>query len=101
LSEAKHPLPLTIGTNLALFLHDYRSRRSGVSSGSEVERLDSPGVLSSTRRSNTFEGLLGAGPGPVGHLYQPGPLSILHLPRSGEELSGDSDIYVAGRFPSM
>jgi hypothetical protein len=35
------------------------------------------------------------------HLYQPGPLSILHLPLFGDELGGSGEIYVAGRFPSI
>jgi len=100
LSEAKHPLPLTIGTNLALYLHDYRSRRSITpSSGSDVERIDSfDAHFGSTIRSNSFEGLLRAEPSLVcADLHQPGPLSILH---SGNE-QGDGDIYVAGRFPSI
>jgi len=97
LSESKHPLPLTIGTNLALYLHDYRSRRSVTSS--YVERIDSfDAHFGSIKCSNSLEGLLRAEPSLLcAHLYQPGPLSILH---SGGE-QGDGDIYVAGRFPSM
>jgi len=34
-------------------------------------------------------------------LYQPGPLSILHLSSSGDDWDGNGDIYVAGRFPSI
>jgi hypothetical protein len=35
------------------------------------------------------------------HLHQPGPLSILHLPSSGDNWDGNGDIYVAGRFASI
>jgi hypothetical protein len=35
------------------------------------------------------------------HLHQPGPLSILHLPCSGNEWDSNGDIYVAGRFSNI
>lgn len=105
LSEAKHPVPLTVGTNLSLCLHDPRKRSSTVHNSSEVERFDSYdeqfGSLHN-QRSLSFRSLLSPAPSPdYAHLYQPGPLSILHLPSSGDEWDGNGDIYVAGRFPSI
>jgi hypothetical protein len=41
LSEAKHPVPLTVGTNLSLYLHDSRKRSSTSHGSSGEEKLDS------------------------------------------------------------
>ncbi|KAG4424171.1 hypothetical protein IFR04_002725 [Cadophora malorum] len=107
LSEAKHPVPLTVGTNLSLYLHDPRARRlSGpADAGSgRIESYDTQfGSLGSERsRSLDFRSLLNPEPSPLyAHLHHPGPLSILHLPSSGSEWDGNGDIYVAGRFPSI
>jgi hypothetical protein len=103
LSEAKHPTPLTVGTNLSLYLHDSRERRLSGTAGSD--RLDSYesgfGSLKSPK-SLDCRSLLDPEPSPIyAHLYHPGPLSILHLPSSGNEWDGNGDIYVAGRFPSI
>lgn len=102
LSEAKHPTPLTVGTNLSLYLHDSR-QRANVGSPSQIERLDSFKVTSgSTDKSFSFKSLLNPEPSSdYAHLYQPGPLSIVHLPSSGDDWNGNGDIYVAGRFPSI
>jgi hypothetical protein len=105
LSEAKNPVPLTVGTNLSLYLHDSRKRSSTAHNSSDVERLDSYDVHFGSLRtqgSRSFRSLLNPEPSPdYAHLYQPGPLSILHLPSSGDEWDGNGDIYVAGRFPSI
>ncbi|KAG0652005.1 hypothetical protein D0Z07_0925 [Hyphodiscus hymeniophilus] len=105
LSEAKHPVPLTVGTNLSLYLHDSRKRSSTAHISSDVERLDSYDVQFgslSNQGSRSFRSLLNPEPSPhYAHLYQPGPLSILHLLSSGSEWDGNGDIYVAGRFPSI
>jgi len=70
-----------------------------------VERLDSYDVQFGSlhnQGSLNFRSLLNPAPSPdYAHLYQPGPLSILHLPSSGDEWDGNGDIYVAGRFPSI
>ncbi|RAL59905.1 hypothetical protein DID88_000532 [Monilinia fructigena] len=102
LSEAKHPVPLTVGTNLSLYLHDSR-QRTNVGSLNHAEQLDSFSV--SSARANKpfgFKSLLNPEPSSeYAHLYQPGPLSIVHLPSSEDEWNGNGDIYVAGRFPSI
>ncbi|KAF7938983.1 uncharacterized protein EAE98_001319 [Botrytis deweyae] len=102
LSEAKHPTPLTVGTNLSLYLHDSR-QRTNVGSPSQAERLDSfSGTPGSASNHFSFKSLLDPEPSAeYAHLYQPGPLSIVHLPSAGSEWNGNGDIYVAGRFPSI
>ncbi|KAA8574964.1 hypothetical protein EYC84_004193 [Monilinia fructicola] len=45
LSEAKHPVPLTVGTNLSLYLHDSR-QRANVGPLNHAEQLDSFSVPS-------------------------------------------------------
>ncbi|KAF7902856.1 hypothetical protein EAF00_002758 [Botryotinia globosa] len=102
LSEAKHPTPLTVGTNLSLYLHDSR-QRTNVGSPSQAEQLDSfSGISGSASNHFSFKSLLDSEPSAeYAHLYQPGPLSIVHLPSAGSEWNGNGDIYVAGRFPSI
>ncbi|KAF7960699.1 hypothetical protein EAE96_000373 [Botrytis aclada] len=102
LSEAKHPTPLTVGTNLSLYLHDSR-QRANVGSPSRAEQLDSfSGISGSASNHFSFKSLLDPEPSAeYAHLYQPGPLSIVHLPSAGSEWNGNGDIYVAGRFPSI
>jgi hypothetical protein len=104
LSEARYPVPLTVGTNLSLYLHDPRARRNSGQTGIEFERIDSYdttfGSLRSTGLSD-FRRLLNPDPSPLfAHLHQ-GPLSILHLPSSGDNWDGNGEIYVAGRLPSI
>ncbi|PQE20253.1 F-box domain-containing protein [Rutstroemia sp. NJR-2017a BBW] len=102
LSEAKHPTPLTVGTNLSLFLHDPRQKKNAGSLDT-AERLDSfDGRFESTNNGFNFRNFFD--PKPINThavLYQPGPLSIVHLSTSGDEWNGNGDIYVAGRFPSI
>lgn len=105
LSEAKYHVPLTVGTNLALYLHDSRARgQLGQASGLS-ERLESYDTSFGSLKgasSRDFRSLLNPEPSPVyAHLSQPGPLSILHLPSSDNDWDGNGDIYVAGRFPSI
>ncbi|KAI9648125.1 hypothetical protein NHQ30_002757 [Ciborinia camelliae] len=102
LSEAKHPTPLTVGTNLSLYLHDSR-QKTNVGSPSQTERVDLVNVTPvSANQPFSFKSLLNPEPSPeYAHLYQPGPLSIVHVPNSGGEWNGNGDIYVAGRFPSI
>lgn len=105
LSAAKYPVPLTVGTNLCLYLHDPRARRNAGKAGSESERLDRYNAAFDSLRSSglgDFRTLLNPDPNPIyAHLHHPGPLSILHLPSSGDEWDGNGEIYVAGRFPSI
>jgi len=106
LSESKYPVPLTVGTNMSLYLHDSRARRNaGQTGNSGADRIDSYdstfGSLRSTGLSD-FRRLLNPDPSPLfAHLHHPGPLSILHLPSSRENWDGNGEIYVAGRFPSI
>ena len=105
LSEAKYPVPLTVGTNLALYLHDPRARgQLGQASGlsERVESYDTSFGSLKGARTRDFRSLLNPEPSPAyAHLSQPGPLSILHLPSSDNDWDGNGDIYVAGRFPSI
>ena len=66
------------------------------------ERLDSVSTKGPSRRaSQLYIGARKPEPSPVSTLFQAGPLSILHLPLFGDEMSGSGEIYVAGRFPSI
>lgn len=98
LSVAHHPVPLTVGTNLSIYLHDSRETRHY--SPSPPDQLDDVDGLV-TPRIRAITGLINQEHIPrYAHLYQPGPLSILHMPVS-EPWDGAGDIYVAGRFPSI
>lgn len=92
LSEARHPTPLTVGTNWTVHLHDTRK---------------SPSVHSSVRceliggsTTSTFSRLETGDFGGHVSLAQPGALSILHLP-AAREWDGNGDIWLAGRFTSF
>jgi hypothetical protein len=97
LSEARHPTPLTVGTNWTLHLHDTRKP---------------PSILDSSPGSSTKCELIAGNPSPSflrlqtgdfgGHvsLSQPGPLSILHLPTT-RDWDGNGEIWVGGRFTSF
>ncbi|KAH8679901.1 hypothetical protein BGZ60DRAFT_512698 [Tricladium varicosporioides] len=102
LSEVKHPLPITVGTNRSIYLHDTRNRGpGGQSSWDQSGNLDAYNLTFGSN-SRDFRGLLNPAPSPVySHLYHPGPLSILHMPSSGSDWDYNGDIYVAGRFPSI
>jgi hypothetical protein len=103
LSEAKHPTPMTIGTNLTLHMHD--PRKSSLSA-----RIDSTircELIGGTPRYDFPQGLTGGFQNLFGNtssdyvsLSQPGPLSILHLPED-REWDGNGSIWVAGRFTSL
>ncbi|KAF8865427.1 hypothetical protein BDZ45DRAFT_684455 [Acephala macrosclerotiorum] len=104
LSEAKHPIPLTVGTNPSLYLHDPRARRAGggTSDSTRIDSYDTAFASLGSSSSSDFRTLLNPEPSPqYAHLHHPGPLSILHLPSSGDEWDGNGEIYVAGRFPSI
>lgn len=98
LSEAAHPVPLTVGTTLSLHMHDPRLGNNGrVSSYTYIsERVDSNYDFANGPTRNDFH-RLNAGDDPqeeYATLFHPAPLSILHHNPS-------STIYVAGRFPSI
>ncbi|KAL8695103.1 MAG: hypothetical protein Q9218_000381 [Villophora microphyllina] len=93
LSEATHPVPLTVATTHSLHLHD--PREPSIRHFSEYDQTAT--LPPSPRNRNDFYRLL-SGDGPQRHapLHQPGSLSITHLhdPFNGH-------ICVAGRFPSI
>jgi hypothetical protein len=101
MSTAHPSVPLTVGTNLGLHLHDYRA--------AQPIRKDSPETIDgfdimSTRAiyERGLRGLFDDKPlPPMASLSQPGPLSILHLPRPCSEVEVSDDIFVAGRFSNI
>lgn len=102
LSQTSHPHPLTVGTTLALHLHDPRvpvPASTVTLSGdySSTVLLDDERVESQLRPSHPFRTNY------YSHatLFQPGPLSILHSDPPYAKSGGDGEIYVAGRFPSI
>lgn len=103
LSEAKHPLPLTVGTTLSLHLHDSRLGQNARYSDHSSNCLDQVATFPSSPRSqNDFHRLLSGDPmSEPAPLFQPGPLSILHLGPVNESPSDQGEIFVAGRFPSI
>ena len=92
LSEARHPTPLTVGTNWTIHLHDTRRPPTAPTS----MRCELIGGAASNPFSRLQTGDFG------GHvsLSQPGALSILHLPTT-REWDGNGDIWVGGRFTSF
>lgn len=106
LSEAAHPVPLTVGTTLSLHMHDPRLGNNGRASSYTYisEKVDPKYDFLQHDFHRLQAGGDGPAPQPYGPLYRfhneyatlfhPSPLSILHLGPS-------STIYVAGRFPSI
>ena len=96
LSEAAHPVPLTVGTNASLHLHDPRLGNNGRSPTSWIsERVDTNASISRDPRYNPtdFHRLRSGDLSQTGFATLFAPLSIVHLDPSA--------IYVAGRFPSI
>lgn len=97
LSEARGSAPVTVGTNDRLHMYDPRRHNTSSAEHPELERVE-------VRRGQAAEF-------PITPEFQTGsyrdippqrsPLSILHLPSSGDNITDSSDIYVAGRFPSI
>ncbi|KAK3168407.1 hypothetical protein OEA41_004854 [Lepraria neglecta] len=99
LSEATHPIPLTVGTTLSLHIHDPRLGNNGRASSYTYfsERVDFKGnIASNPSLQNDFHRINSGDNSQIDYttLFAPAPLSILHLNPS-------STIYVAGRFPSI
>jgi hypothetical protein len=101
LSTAGCSVPLTVGTNLGIHMHDARAPQlAGSTSTSNPERVDNFGAKEFYEQS--FADLFSDIPlPPYASLSQPGPLSILHLERPGSMPGLSDDIYVAGRFSSI
>ncbi|KAL2261798.1 hypothetical protein VTK26DRAFT_3345 [Humicola hyalothermophila] len=101
LSAASSTVPLTVGTSLGIHLYDYRSReRPRNEKGETVDGFGQMGAKEFYERSlrNIFDD---EPLPPYAPLSQPGPLSILHLQRPGQEADLSDDIYVAGRFSNI
>ncbi|KAK5114016.1 hypothetical protein LTR62_003139 [Meristemomyces frigidus] len=82
LSEARNSIPVTIGTNWTIHLHDPRDPAFGASNQQATGEL----IGGSTYTHAT--------------LSQPGPLSILHE-SSPDSSTNSNSIWVAGRFTSL
>jgi hypothetical protein len=97
LSEATHPLPITVGTNNTLHLYDPRvSYFQPADTSSRLELLNGTTVASPS--SNVLPGIAKY----AAHvtLEQPGPTSIVH-PFSNSSTDFTNPIYIAGRFTSI
>lgn len=93
LSEAKHPTPISVGTQQSLELYDARIPCVRTLEPQEI-LSPSPlhmGLYSATRESKAR----------YASLHQLSPLSILHEPDSDAGMMDGSQIYVAGRFTSI
>jgi len=103
LSEARYPVPLTIGTNQTLHLFDPRASYTPSTEVSST-RLE---LIAGTPPKDTLlaqSRLRSANPAIT--LEQPGPTSILHLPSPSSSMPSSSrdnndTIIVAGRFTSL
>lgn len=106
LSEARHPTPLTVGTNQTIHLFDPRKPLTP-STEQIATRLE---LIGGTPPKHTFS-LHPLSPSLSSFitLEQPGPTSILHLPSSSTSTSHDpfpsttdnDTIIIAGRFTSL
>ncbi|KAH7138409.1 hypothetical protein B0J11DRAFT_14668 [Dendryphion nanum] len=93
LSEARHPTPLTVGTNWTIHLHDTRKPPPTMPS-THCE------LIGGSYSPNSFSRIQTGDFGGHVSLSQPGALSILHLPTT-REWDGNGDIWVGGRFTSF
>ena len=105
LSDAAHPVPLTVATTHSLHLHDPRLPRnlspSGFDQDGQVENDTAPLPPSSQGPGNSYQSLheISRGHAPS---FDTGPLSISHLPLANDlHDTSDGYICVAGRFPSI
>ena len=101
ISHAHPAVPLTVGTNLGIHMHDSRATTGhfGGDNDSLNNRLDI-GAKELYERSLSF--LFREDPlPPYAALAQPGPLSILHLEQPGGAVGLSDDIYIAGRFSNI
>lgn len=101
LSPADAGIPLTVGTNNGIHLHDHRCRVA--STGDDTGRLDSfDGNGAQGLYERSLRALFDNQPlPPYAPLAHPAPLSILHMQRPGTDADIADEIYVAGRFPSI
>ncbi|KAH7321290.1 F-box domain-containing protein [Stachybotrys elegans] len=95
-----HPaIPITVGTSLALFLHDFRAR--GTAPQDTVERVDAA-TESPMDTHPLVKAIFDSKPLPLyAPMAQPTPVSILHLPQPGSHSLVSDDIYIGGRFTNI
>lgn len=101
MSAASPHVPLTVGTSLGIHLHDSRVKQPPRNDSNEfVDGLNTLSAQHFYERSlrNLF---LDEPLPPYASLSQPGPLSILHLQRPGQEAGLSDHLYVAGRFSNI
>lgn len=101
MSAASPHVPLTVGTSLGIHLHDSRVKQPPRNDSNEfVDGLSTLSAQHFYERSlrNLF---LDEPLPPYASLSQPGPLSILHLQRPGQEAGLSDHLYVAGRFSNI
>ncbi len=101
LSEITYPLPLTVGTTLSLHLHDPRLGQNTRSPLHPSDYVDQIATFPTAPKApkDDFHRLLSGDyhrsmPAP---LFQPGPLSILHLNSVSDNPCQQGEIFVAGR----
>ncbi|KAI6893555.1 hypothetical protein KC318_g12514 [Hortaea werneckii] len=87
LSKCEPNVPLTVGTNWTIHLHDPRDPAFSTGSGQDP--------------SGDRAELIGGSPYSHATLAQPGPLSILHEPATSNNTPNPNSIWVAGRFTSL
>ncbi|KAI7169222.1 hypothetical protein D0869_07106 [Hortaea werneckii] len=88
LSKCEPNVPLTVGTNWTIHLHDPRDPAFSATSGEDA--------------SGDRAELIGGSPYSHATLAQPGPLSILHEPgTSNNNTPNPNSIWVGGRFTSL
>jgi hypothetical protein len=102
LSEARHPIPITVGTTHTLHLHDPRAKPTVSRNGSSLELCEpSPLNLKRFGLGDGFRRRLVDPFLPFATLISPGPCSILHMPHRPDEWDGNGDIYLAGRVSGI
>ncbi|KAI9817189.1 MAG: hypothetical protein M1827_001301 [Pycnora praestabilis] len=104
LSDTKYPFPLTVGTTSTLHLHDPRFSQTIRNDQPEWAERCTSGTKSFglCNRQSYFKRLMAADRVPEhATLFQPSPLSILHIPTLGSRWDNNAEIYVAGRFSSI
>jgi hypothetical protein len=100
LSEGRGSAPITVGTHDNLYLYDPRCHKTSPGGHLGVDQID--GSKNRTRQILEPPKFRREGYSRLILTEQPIPLSIVHFPSSGEDTADDgSDIYVAGRFPSI
>ncbi|KAL8948503.1 MAG: hypothetical protein Q9222_005322, partial [Ikaeria aurantiellina] len=106
LSDATHPVPMTVATTHSLHIHDSRQRcnirQSTIDPDTRVDGTTAT-LPSPCGHQSDFHRILNGDPyDKHAPSFHPGPLSITHLPSSnGQHDATSGHICVAGRFPSI